>query len=500
VSWVPDMAAKRAEISADRVAFRDHETGRVGSFAEVNDRANRLAHALAAKGATAGDRIAILCLNRPDFFTFLFACQKGGFLLVPLNWRQPHAELAPIVVQAAPRIIAFDADFAECGGALAGAAIGTLAMDDLDDLLAASPDGPVGDGRVRTDAPWYLLFTSGTTGRPKAVIQTAAMAWANTVNFSHAVDLVSSDRSVNFLPLFHTAGINLLTLPLFLAGGESVFMRRFDVDAMLDLIQKDAISILFGVPAIYQAMALSPRFAGARLDAVRTFACGGAPLPEPLVRTFAERGVVIRNGMGMTETGPTLFLMAADHAAEKPGAVGKAPILTEVRIVAASGAPITGPGEGELQVRGPAITPGYWNDSAATQAAFALGDWLKTGDIARRDAEGFYAIVDRIKDMYISGGENIYPAEVEQVLAGHEDVLEAVVLGIPDAKWGEAGEAFLLPREKREIDVEALPAWCRERLAGYKVPKRFHIVSDFPRTAAGKVQKHLLRAGQKGGG
>ena len=217
-------------------------------------------------------------------------------------------------------------------------------------------------------------------------------------------------------------------------------------------------------------------------------------MPASLLETYLERGVTVCNGMGMTETGPTVFLADSERAAEKIGSVGKAQILADVRLVAADGGIVEGAGEGELQIRGPGVTPGYFGNVQATQAAFAGDGWLRSGEVARRDADGYYYIVDRIKDMYISGGENVYPAEVERVLVTHADILDAVVVGVPDEKWGEVGAAYLIPRPGAEIDTAALLDWCRQRLAGYKVPRSVTVVADLPRTAAGKVQKHVLRS------
>lgn len=506
MEWITDMAARRAELRPDKPAFIDDETGAVLSFAAVDDRANRLARGLRTRKLMPGDRVAVLCLNRPDFFVLLFACQKAELILVPLNWRQPAAELAPILARSGARLLLHDAGFAEVATPLAEEAkLPRLVLDapptaaeSLAGLIAEQPSGPFGPGRRRAGDPWYLLFTSGTTGLPKAVIQTFGMGWANAINIGQPIDLVSSDVSVNYLPLFHTAGINLHTLPIFLFGGTSHVLRRFDQAAAMRLIGSGALSLFFGVPAIYQALALDPGFDALDLSRVRHWGSGGAPLPEPVIRRWAERGAILCQGMGMTETGPTVFLMDRDAVLAKPASVGKPQALAEVRLVGRDGTVIDGPGDGELEIRGPGVTPGYWRDEAATRAAFSEEGWLRSGDVARRDADGYYAIVDRIKDMFISGGENVYPAEVERVLAGHPDILEAAVVGVPDARWGEVGHAYLIPRPGRTVDADALPGWCRERLAAYKIPKRFTPLPDLPRTAAGKVQKHVLKAGDAG--
>ena len=250
---------------------------------------------------------------------------------------------------------------------------------------------------------------------------------------------------------------------------------------------------MFGVPAIYQAISLSPRFADADLTCVRHWGCGGAPLPESLIRAFLAKGVAVCNGMGMTETGPTVFLMDPAHAADRIGSVGKPQLLSQVRLVDARGRDVAAGEQGELLFRGPGITPGYFNNPEATAAAIDRDGWLHSGDVARRDADGYYFIVDRIKDMYISGGENVYPAEVEAVLTDHAAVLEAAVLGVADERWGEVGHAVVRLRPGAACDAETLRVFARTRLAAYKVPKHVTVVDDYPRTAAGKVQKHVLR-------
>jgi len=264
---------------------------------------------------------------------------------------------------------------------------------------------------------------------------------------------------------------------------------------VIDALIAGKCTKFFGVPAIYQALALHPDFDRLDFSAVRHWACGGAPLPLELIRRFAARGIKVCNGMGMTETGPTVFLMDAAHAEAKIGSVGKPQILSEVRVVDADGRELGADEAGELLIRGPNVTPGYWNNEAATRGAFLPGGWLKTGDVALRDRDGYYFIVDRIKDMFISGGENVYPAEVERAIYTHPAVLEVAVVGVPDAKWGEVGAAYVMTKPGATLAGEELRAFCRKRLAAYKVPKYVEVVSDFPRTAAGKIQKHVLRKG-----
>jgi fatty-acyl-CoA synthase len=501
MEFLTDMAAKRAELTPDAVAFVDHESARSFTFCEINNRASRLGNLLLERGLAKGDRVAVLCLNHPDFFVLLFAAQKTGILLVPLNWRQPIQELLPVLAASEAKLIFCDSEFAAVASELTAETdvclcpIGATptASSAFDDLLKDASPAAIGCGKIKAASPWYLLFTSGTTGLPKAVIQTAGMAYANMINYAQATGLSVDEKGINFLPLFHTAGINLPTLPIFLNGGTSTILRKFDVDTVLDLINADQVTNFFGVPAIYQAISLSSKVSKTDFLRVKSLGCGGAPVPEHLLLEYQKRGVTICNGMGMTETGPTVFLMDRASAGQKIGSVGKPQILTDVRLVDGDGEILEGPGEGEVQFRGPNITPGYMDNPEATAATFSIDGWLKSGDIARRDEDGYYYIVDRIKDMYISGGENVYPAEIEKVLLSHPVILEAVVIGVPDQKWGEVGAAFLIARSGQNIDPLTLPDWCRKHLAPYKIPKSFSIADDLPRTAAGKVRKNILK-------
>jgi len=488
-STIPDMAAKRAEISPNAPAFIELESGRHWSFGQISNAANAVAAGLRGAGLSHGDRIAILCLNRVEFFIMLFACQKTGIILCPLNWRQPALELMEVLAPVEASAIIHDDTHATVAHDLARACK-LPTFDILADVAAwIGAGGSVPAIEVDPDHPWYLLFTSGTTGKPKAVIQTAGMAWANAVNISQATRMTADDRSVNFLPLFHTAGINLYTLPLFLLGGCSTILPKFEPDAIFTLLKRGAITQFFGVPAIYQAFSLLPDVHTVDWNALRC-GCGGAPLPEPLIRFFAKHGAKVLNGFGMTETGPTVFLMDPENAEHKIGSVGKAQMLTDIRL---EGVQTGERAAGEIQLRGPNITPGYYRNENATRDVFTDDGWLRTGDVGRLDEDGYLFVIDRIKDMYISGGENVYPAEVERVLNEHANVLETAVISMPDAKWGEVGAAFIIPRPGAMLDPVEFRSWCRERMAAYKVPAKVTLVEDFPRTAAGKVRKPELR-------
>lgn len=491
IASLPDLIAKRAMLSPDAVAMEEYATGRTATYSELDRRAARAAAVMAERGITAGDRVAILSRNCIAFFELLFGCAKLGAILVPLNWRMPARELDQLTRDCAPKLLFHGAEDASVLNLMAAPPPAVPLGGDYESLLASVSPCPL-RGEWPAGDIWYLLYTSGTTGRPKGVIHTFGMALANHVNIGSTIDLRSTDTTLNFLPLFHTAGINLHTLPTLIAGGRVIVLPGFDAEAMVSLIEAKRLDTFFAVPSVYQALLDHPRFAAAPLGHVRHWSCGGAPLPDALVERYRVLGVRVCNGMGMSETGPTAFLADPEDAWVKIGSVGKPRLLCSVRIVDEEGRDVADGEVGDLLFSGPAVTPGYWRDEEATRAAFTPDGWLRSGDLAWRDREGFYYIAGRRKDMFISGGENVYPAEIENILVAHPAIAEAAVIPVPDPKWGEVGHAFILPAGKDAPGAGDLQAYCRARLAAYKVPKSFEVVSDFPRTAAGKIQKHLL--------
>jgi len=496
---IPDITSQRARLKPHATAFRDLLRGTTLSYAELDHNVRQLAGYLRSLGVGQADRIAVLCRNRSEFFELLFACAKLGAVLVPLNWRMPAAELAPLLEDARPAALFFGAEDAAVAGSLGGDGIELIGFDDAGpEGYAARRDAAsatAGRSLWSGNDAWYLLYTSGTTGKPKAVIQTPSMAYANYVNIRQAMSISGDDVCLNYLPLFHTAGINLVTLPTLIEGGEVLLLPGFDLERIVQLLADGTIDTFFAVPAVYQQISLHPSFTGLDLGKVRDWGCGGAAMPDHLIEAYLARGARVCNGMGMTETGPTVFIMDRHNVERKIGSVGKPQVLASVRIVDPAGNDVPQCEEGELWFAGPGVTPGYWGNPDATRQAFADGGWLRSGDIARQDQDGYYYIAGRIKDMFISGGENVYPAEVENILAAHPDILEAAVVAIPDERWGEVGRAYIMTRPGHELPEPGdITRYCRERLAPYKVPKQFVVVADFPRTAAGKIQKHLLHA------
>ncbi len=363
----------------------------------------------------------------------------------------------------------------------AGAGLDALASDDLSEI-----DEPIG-----LDDLFMIQYTSGTSGRPKGVMLTHGNVVWNVVNLLVDIDLGSEEVALVTAPLFHTAALNQVLFPTILKGGTILVEPRFDPVRAVDLIESERVTLLFGVTSMYLALAAVPRFAEADLSSLRLALSGGAPIPESLLHTWLDRGLMIIQGYGLTEASPGTTMLRAADGVRKLGSAGTACFFTDVRVVTADGdAPVGEPGE--VLVSGPNVSPGYWQDAEATGRAFDA-DWLHTGDLAVRDDEGYLRIVDRLKDMYISGGENVYPAEVEQALHEHPAVAECAVVGMPDERWGEVGRAFVVVREGAELDEAAVLAHLDGRLARYKLPRSVMFLDELPHNASGKLVKSRLR-------
>jgi fatty-acyl-CoA synthase len=336
------------------------------------------------------------------------------------------------------------------------------------------------------------MYTAGTTGRPKGAVLSQGASFFNAINLTVDMNFSAADRNLSVLPMFHIGGIGLFTLPMLYVGGTVVIQKVFDPAVTLQLLRQEKITLFFGVAAIFLFLIQHADFDRAAFENARVVMSGGAPLPVNLVHQYLAAGIVLQQGFGMSEAAPSIATLARELAVEKAGAIGRPLLHVEARIVDDAMREL-GPGEvGELVIRGPNLMQGYWNRPEATEEAFA-GGWFHTGDLARRDADGDFFIVDRKKDMIISGGENIYPAEVENAIYEMPQVAEAAVIGIPDSTWGEVGCAVVVLKPEKELTAEAVAAFLKERLARYKVPRRVVFMEQLPRNAAGKVLKNALR-------
>lgn len=452
-------------------------------------------------GIDAGDRVAVLMRNSIDVFTIQFACWRLGAIFVPLNWRLTEGELKRIAADCAPKLLIAGPEYWDLAAAAVTSETVRLPFEDgaagpFEDLAAAKVPGPASP-RLSHDDLAAIIYTSGTTGRPKGALITHGMVFWNAVNLGLPSRVDRAAVHLTVLPLFHTAGLNAYGNVVIHSGGVNVVMREFDPGRMLQVLSDVGLGIThtYMVPSGYQFMLDSPDFARADISRLRIAGTGGSPCSRALLKAWADRGVALQQGYGMTETSPTVMLLDIERAIEKLGSTGVPALHTEVRLVDENGARIDTPGvTGEIQVRGPNVTPGYWNAPDLTAEAFTGDGWFRTGDAARFDDEGFYFIVDRWKDIYISGGENISPAEVEHVLQALPEIAEAAVIGVPDDRWGEVGQAVIVLHEGKTLSADAVIGHCRRHLAGYKIPRHVRFVPQLPRTASGKVQKHILRA------
>jgi fatty-acyl-CoA synthase len=487
-----DWIGHHADLHPDKVALIDDGRGITLTYANLEEQTRRLADWLSANGLSKRDRVAILAGNTTDMFEALFACAKLSAILVPLNWRLAVPELQFIINDCRPKVLIYEDTYATTVPQL-DVPVKLQLGPDYEAAKASSDPSAVHPVTADHDDPWAILYTSGTTGHPKGAITTHGMFFWNAVNIGNAVGLTFDSTNLNVLPTFHSGGLNLYTTPCLHIGATSINLREFNPERLLRWLVSGEVTHFFGVPAIYQFLAEHPGWTDADLSKVRSWACGGAPMPVALLQRYADRGVIIRQGMGMTETSPTIFLTDEAHAMTKAGSVGKPVLHTEIRIVDDEGIDVPVDEIGELWVRGPNVTPGYWERPEANESSFTDG-WLHTGDAARSDDDGYIYLIDRWKDMFISGGENVYPAEVEQVLFHHPNVLDVAVIGIPDDRWGEVGLAIIVPRDENSFDPDDVIAFCGDKLARYKIPKHVVTTDELPRNAAGKVLKRQLVA------
>jgi fatty-acyl-CoA synthase len=454
----------RARITPARVAIQ--EARRSWTYAELDARSDEL-----AGGLTHGDRVSTLTGNTGEHAALMFACAKAGAILHPISWRLAPAEVAYQLDNAEPSIFLVEDDYR----ALGEAALELASVRPAREVPArANPAAP------HDDDPLFLIYTSGTTGKPKGALLTHANCFWTNLSFDLATGVRPDDVILQVLPQFHCGGWNVQTILAWWKGARLVLERGFDAARALELIERERVTTMMGVPANYLFMAQEPRFAAADLASLRLAVVGGAPMPETLLDAWSARGVDIVQGYGLTEAAPNVLCLAPSDARRKAGWAGKPYPYVECEVST----------EGELLVRGPNVFPGYWRNDDATAGAFH-DDWLLTGDVAERDPEGNYRILGRLKDMIVSGGENVYPAEIESVLHEHPAVADAAVVGVADERWGEVSAAFVVLASP--VAEDELREHCLARLARFKVPKSFHVVDELPRNSLGKIDKSALK-------
>ncbi len=506
---VGDYLGRRTLYTPDRLAIVDHgksPTLRL-TFRELNERANRLANWLRTEaGIARGDRVAILARDGVEHLIAFYACGKLGAIHTPLNWRLHWRENAAILVHVTPLVLLFGDDFRTQAADIATELGPTLPLRlvhvdgpgvpgsvAFEAVLAAASDAPVTCETLELEDIACLLFTGGTTGMPKgAMISHRQINWNSLNTVIH--DLSHGDVYLNVFPLFHAGGLFTYLATQITFGNSTHLIRQFDAAQVLDILEHEGITVFAAVPTMYQMLTQAPNWPQADLSRLRFCTSGGAPLPVPLIERYVhEKNVKFKQGFGMTEFGPGLFALAPEDAVRKAGSIGRPNFFVDVRVVDELGESLGPDQPGELVLKGPSGCSGYFNDPEASRAAVDAGGWFHTGDIVRYDDEGYFFVLDRKKDMFISGGENVYPAEIEAALYRHPAVLQCAVVGVPDAQWGEVGVAAVVLKAQGSAEPEDLLEHLRGQLARYKVPRRVVLLEALPLSGMGKILKRELR-------
>ena len=479
-----DLLAERARLTPNRIALVVVETGERLTYAELNARAERAAEAVIAAGVDPGDRYGILFHNSIDFLALFFAAAKCDAIVVPLSTRATVHELQQIVDDCGMTMYFHGPELGEHDlGARASRPLlpvkGTSSINSGRDARAPRQSG---------EHVYCLLYTSGTTGKPKGVMIPKRQLYWNGYNTAVNWGLREDDVSPIYTPLYHAGGVAAFLIPIFTVGGTIVLHRGFDAAEVLRTIERERCTVILGVPTTLKMLMDAPEFATTDLSHVRWFISGGAPLPHYIIEAYQKRGVEMKQGYGMTEVGVNCFSMTVGDARRKAGSIGKPMMFTEVRVVDEDGNDVANGEVGEMWIRGSHVALGYWNNPEATRAAFDDDGWLHTGDLARRDDEGFFYIAGRRKEMFISGGVNVYPAEIEAELVSHPRVADAAVIPVADETWGEVAVAFIVG----DASEDELNAYLASRIAKFKLPKRYVFIDVLPRTPYGKVEKAKL--------
>ena len=499
-----DLLTNRARLTPDREAVYDFDTNTRYTYKQLNERVNRAANFLTSLGIQKGDRVSFYAHNNIAYLDVLYAVGKIGAVISPLNWRLTVSELVYITNNADPKAIFVGPEWAGQFNelrvetnipniiALEGATIKDALKYD-EELAKSSPLEPERPLDLSSEDTYCLMYTSGTTGRPKgAMIPHRQVMW-NVINLAASWGLTENDTTLIFLPLFHTGGLFAYLTPILYLGGKIVLVKLFDADKTLKLLEDENCTVQLGVPTIYQMWHDSDYFKEADLSNMNYFIVGGAPIPKPLMESWIkEKNIVFRQGYGLTEVGPNCFSMTNDEAKLKIGSIGKPIFHSDIRVVDKDGKDVPVSEAGEIIISGPHVCTGYWNNPEATKKALIDG-WFYTGDMARVDEDGFFYIAGRAKEMIISGGENIYCAEVEAVFNDHVAVKQCALIGKPHEKWGEVGILVVELKQGKNATEEELIEFSRKYLAKYKIPKEIELVTNMPEVTLGKIDKKALK-------
>lgn len=482
-----DWFKKWAGYTPDKIAVKDPDSGNCLSYSAINTAGNALTHYFISElGLTAGDRVAIIAENHLAQVILFAAAQKSGIILVPINFRLAPKEIDALLRDSQSKLAYTD-------GSISLASLGYKTQ--YEDLLSiydflGKETSEIITPILTEDSPLFILYTSGTTGLPKGTIYTHKMLFWNSINTTQSLLINNSTTTLNCMPLFHTGGWNVLLTPVLHRGGTVIMFKKFDPLAVLNCIIIEKLDLFMAVPTMLKMMVELPEFNKANISCLNYIIVGGESMPLNLIETFHNKKVPIRQGYGLTEAGPNLTSLHQNDAQRKQGSIGKPNFYVEVRILDDEDQDTSPNMPGEVLIGGPMVMPEYWHNEAATKQA-KLDRWLRTGDIGKIDDEGFIYILDRKKNMYISGAENVYPAEVERALLQHPAIKEAVVIAAPHPKWGECGIAFLVSEQK--LSDQDLNAHCTANLAKFKIPSQFHFVDTIPKNDTGKIDRKTIR-------
>lgn len=490
-----DWIEKWSEYSPNNVAINSLDEGISLTYAELHKDIHQRTHLLVEKyQIERGDGVAMLAMNRVEHLIVFFALQRIGAILIPLNYRLATPEIAYQLQDSGAKLVLFEDAFKE-KIPNKESSISAIALDGTKGFIHQAKSQP--STALELPDPEFsqvckILYTSGTTGKPKGAMITNQMLFWNSINTGLRLNLTQHEVILTFAPFFHTGGWNVLSTPVLHRGGNVILLKKFDADRALRLCHEHQVSILFGVPTMMHMMTESDHFESKNLKSVRYAIVGGEPMPKPAIERWHSIGVPIRQGYGLTEFGPNVFSLNEEDAIRKIGSVGFANFYIQTQVINDQGHSCKPNEVGELWLKGPACTPGYWNNEQATAEAIENG-WFKTGDLVRYDEEGYFYIVDRKKDLFISGAENVYPAEIEHVLRNHPSIKEAAVIGVPDKKWGEVGQAFIVSNNQKPPSETEIQEYCKKHLAKYKIPKHYRFLSELPKSDSGKILKRALK-------
>jgi fatty-acyl-CoA synthase len=493
VRWELDWLENRARLSPEKDAIIDEKTNQAWTFKELNERAKSVASWLQASGVNKGDRVALISPNHISYFDLLFGCGKIGAILVPLNWRLSLLEIKEIMQDCTPALIGIHQDFETIYEQLTDVCPTSFFIEGAgyDEISSYPNNNSFIDEIIETD-PWAMIYTGGTTGKPKGVVLSQQSILWNAMNTVLSWSLAAEDITVNYLPMFHTGGLNALSLPVLMIGGTVVIGDQFTGQKAVETINRYRCTIILLVPTMYHLLIQTDEFQRSEFPTMKSFLSGAAPCPLQIYESFQKKGLPFKEGYGLTEAGPNNFYISPEDAHIKRGSVGKPMMFNSIKLVRPDGQEAKSYEVGELLIKGKHSFSYYWNNEQATKASLTEG-WIHTGDLAKRDEEGFYYIVGRKKDMIITGGENVYPLEIEHRLADHPDIYEVAVLGLPDEKWGEVVAAYIVLKDCSTIGDVELRTYCEAKLGRYKIPKRFIRLEELPKTHVGKIDKKKLR-------